>query len=126
MAIIDHGSWERYIPDPAPAGIPSNVMFARRIGDNVDWYVYLKSKPFAGNSVVMTVEHTSTGEDLVQAATRDPSMIFPQLMSVIEETEYSGTEPQKDLGGRLYDTSLRKIGDKYVPPPPTTQPRGLV
>jgi hypothetical protein len=115
MAIIDHGKWERYAPNPPVENLPANVMFARRVGDNVDWYEYVSSNHFQDGSVVMTVQRVADGA-VIQAATRDPTEIFPAPFSVIEETEYTGTDPLKDFGRRMYDADLRKVGDLYVPP----------
>jgi len=108
MALIDHGAWERYTPDPPKPGLPTDVMFARRVVGGEDWYEYVASKPFNNGSVVMTVERLETG-DIIQAATRDPTAIFPARMSVIEETEYTRTDPQTDFGRRTYNADLRKI-----------------
>jgi hypothetical protein len=110
MAIIDHGTWERYAPNPPRQDWPANVIYARRVGGGEDWYDYLDSKPFKDGSVIMTVLHT-----VIQAATRDPSAIFPPPCNVIEETEYAGTDPQKDFGRHVYNADLRKIGELYVP-----------
>jgi hypothetical protein len=107
MAIVAHGEWEYYTPPPNE-DLPSSIMFARRIADGQDWYEYVAGQPFSDGGVVMTVQHTDTG-DIVQAATRDPSAIFPANMIVIEETEYSGNAPQTEFGRRTYSAELRKI-----------------
>jgi hypothetical protein len=118
--IIDHGTWSRYTPaQPKLELIQHNVMFASRDGPGFgeDWYEYVASKPFGDTSVVMTVLHTDTG-DVVQAATFDPSQLFPAGMGVIEETQYAGNDPQGDFGGTTYNADARKIGGKFVWPEP--------
>lgn len=120
MAIIDHGQWERYVPTTVKPNLPSNIMYARSVIGNYDWYEYVAAKRFGQRSVVMTVQHTETG-DLIQVATFDPTAIFPASCGVIEETEYSGSDPQAEFGLCTYNADLRKIGPKYVPPPTETE-----
>lgn len=118
--IIDHGNWSRYTPAaPKMELVKHHVQFAQRDGPGFgeDWYEYIASKPFGDTSVVMTVQHTETG-DVVQAVTYDPSTIFPAGMGVIEETEYTGDDPFADFHGRVYNADARAIGGRWAPPPP--------
>jgi hypothetical protein len=121
MTIIDHGAWERYTPASTKDGMPPNVMYARRIGSGEDWYEYVKARRFGDGSVVMTVMATEAGS-VVQAATFDPTAVFPAEFSVIEETAYSGNDPQSDLGQRSYNADARKIGGPFVWPDPAPTP----
>ena len=116
--IIEHGTWSLYTPAaPKMELVTHHVLFARRDGPGFgeDWYEYVASKPFGDASVIMTVKHTDTG-DVVQAATFDPSTIFPNTMLVIEETEYTGNDPFGDFNGTVYNPVTHAIGGRWVPP----------
>jgi hypothetical protein len=115
--IVDHGNWVMYTPaTPKAEHVGHHVMYARRDSPEADdWYEYVARRPFGDTSVVMTVQHTAEG-DVVQAATFDPSEIFPAGMGVIEETEYTGNDPQTDFGQHSYSADARRIGGRFVPP----------
>jgi hypothetical protein len=79
MKIIDHGMWENYKPEHAPAELRSmNVSFCRRVSDGADWYEF--QKQLRNDNIKMTVEPDGT----VQATSRDASMLFPANMRVVE------------------------------------------
>jgi hypothetical protein len=117
--IIDHGTWSIYTPAApkivAPAG--QSIMYASRDGPGFgeDWYDYVAGKAFGDTSVVMTVQQGTPAGDVVQVATFDPTEIFPAGMQVIEETQYTGNDPQGDFGGTTYNGT---IGGKAVWPEP--------
>lgn len=112
--IIEHGSWSLSTPSGMPPA-QQRILRARRDDTGMDWYEFVALKPFGDGSVVMTVGPTGTGEFMIQAATWDPTAIFPPGMRVIEETIYSGNDPFGDFHGRIYDSG--RIGDVFVPPP---------
>jgi hypothetical protein len=120
--IIDHGTWSIYTPAAPKIAAPpgQTIMYAQRDGPGFgeDWYDYVAGQAFGDASVVMTVQTTSAG-DVIQVATFDPTEIFPGGMRVIEETQYTGNDPQGDFGGTTYNTDLRKAGgSKFVWPEP--------
>jgi len=98
MITLYHGEWERYTPNRLPRGVTPNhnVMFCRRVGDNVDWYDFINIMLFRKKSIKVTV---MDGE--VKAANRDPSKLFPQYCSVYEIIgEKFHVDPQKKYGGK--------------------------
>ena len=111
--IIEHGHWS-----VTASPEQQRVMHAHRDDTGMDWYQFVALKPFNAGSIIMTVGSPGSEitEVIVQAATRDPTAIFPAGMLVIEETEYAGSNPFNDFHGRLYADG--KIGDMWVPPPP--------
>jgi len=120
--MINHGEWEAYTPKTIPEDKPSNALFARRKNDGVDWYDYVKSEPFRGDTVKITARWIEPlGSYLVGAATRDGARLFPPGFIVVEID--SGSEnPQADFGNRLYDAKTGKFGDRpkpEIPPTPT-------
>lgn len=116
--IIEHGRWDYYTPATPKEGMPPQVMYAQRVGDGMDWYDYVASKPFGDTSVVVTVYPMQDGTEITQAATFDYTAIFPPKARLLEMTDYVGSDPQADLGQRIYDPATLTIGDKYAPPPP--------
>jgi len=42
----DHGTWERYVPDPYPEGEWKGTAFARRVEDGKDWYAFIEENHF--------------------------------------------------------------------------------
>jgi hypothetical protein len=114
MTIINHGSWLRYVPEVWPKDVPGNVMFCRR-DDGTDWYVF--SRKLDGRSIWMTVH-----EGIVQAVSRDASMLFPQNCRLLEVVGDGCADPQAKYGGKLYDAKANSFGDR---PPPVPQPDPL-
>jgi hypothetical protein len=117
MKIIDHGVWHRYEPVPRFADLPSNIMFCRRDGDGKDWYEYLKGNELTQTSLKMTVL-----DDVVRAASRDASMLFPQGCRVIEVVGDDASDPQTRYGGMVYDAKARVLAAKPAEPKPSPQP----
>jgi hypothetical protein len=85
MEFIDHGEWERYVPDPWPEHLRNHphIMFCRRIGDGIDWYKFQRTQLTEQVSMKMTL--LKLGKHLqVQATYRDASYIFPAVHRLIE------------------------------------------
>ena len=120
--IKDHGMWETYTPAERPENHPTGAVYSRSINTKVDWYDF--QKEFNRNTVVITAQPLPDGSYLTQAASLDASMIFPGDWRLLEETEYSGSDPRADFGQRIYNPDTHTIGEKYVPPagkPPPSQ-----
>ena len=104
MNVIEHGNWVRYQPDVIRADAPLNTMFCRRESDGVDWYDYVHP---GGNFNSNTVKFTAMMRDgigyIVAAATTDATAMFPADHIVGEITDYVGTDPQGDLGNKVFD-----------------------
>lgn len=139
--IIDHGYWDYYQPTEqqlAPREVlnaeglvayiayetlPKNIMFARRVSDGMDWYVYQRTAPFGAGSVVMTAQDAGDGTLIIMAATFDYASLFPPRAHLIEETEYTGTAPQDDYGHLIYNKEAAAITTRYVWPTSPTETR---
>ena len=116
MSVIDHGSWLPYKPETLPEGAPPNALFAQRESDFVDWYVYVNSgENFGEANVKMMASLREEIGYVVGPAVYDPTMLFPAKHIVMEVTDYGGTDPQKDFGGKVYDPATMTFSD----PPPT-------
>jgi len=114
-SIIEHGSWVRYTPDKLPEHAPPNALFARREGDQADWYDYVNSDDkFYIDSVKFTAQQIN-GQWIVGAATTDGTALFPADGLVGEITGYYGEDPQAEFGGKVYDPAA---GTFTAPPPP--------
>jgi hypothetical protein len=147
MNIISHGNWVRYTPTTVPATFPPGVMFAKRASDNLDWYGYVKpdqkiSIPmpvvdvdgnplpkapappsrFQPGSVKATV-HLRDTLHIVSTALYDSTMLFPDGAEVIEITGYTGSDPFKDFGGKVYNQAAGTFTDP--PPPPEPGPTAI-
>lgn len=110
LSITSHGSWVRYTPSPWPQDFPAEVLFCRRESDNIDWYAHLNAEDsFYPGSVKCTVYQNS-----ILAATTDATRLFPQACTVIEIVGYTGSDPQADFGGKVYDPVANTIGDAPV------------
>jgi len=147
MNIIDHGKWIPYTPIPHPANLPKNIAFAKRESDGVDWYEYIYHEVTAqpigvgehgvpvyppGPTKYTTVRDFLKSEATVKcaalfwpvhnayivgAASFDVTQIFPvnQYAFVIEG--YTGTDPQTDFGGKVYDPVALTLADAPILPP---------
>ena len=118
MNIKSHGTWHHYRPSKLPKDAPANAMFARREGDGADWYDYVNSgKNFAEDSVKLTLI-----DNVVGAATVDPTALFPGGATVLEISGVSLGDPQKAFGGKVYDAPGKTFKN---PPPPFDFPNPL-
>jgi hypothetical protein len=113
MNIKSHGDWQRYQPSRLPPDAPPSALFARRIGDGVDWYDYVNSgENFADDSIKLTVTDGRVG-----AAVTDPTLLFPGNGAVIEVFDARTSDPQKAFGMKSYDATHKTFSD----PPPLPQ-----
>lgn len=120
MNTIDHGAWTNYKPDPLPDGAPISAMFARRDSDGVDWYDYTRAGTNFGAGHVVIAAYWVDGLQnsyVVGPATQNPAAIFPQGCIVHEVTDYTGSDPQTDLGNKRFDPGTGTFSD-LIPPPP--------
>ena len=60
-------------------------------------------------------------DDVVAAATLDPTTLFPGGATVLEIGGVHVPDPQKTFGGKLYDAAKKTFKD----PPPLPEPPGL-
>ena len=109
MNIINHGTWEIYKPEEPPEGAPAGAMFARRNGDNRDWYDYVNGEHFDPAAIKMTVTNGT-----VSAATADPTALFPAGSTVLEVGGAPAGDPQKAFGRKIYNADKKTFDD---PPP---------
>lgn len=119
--VKDHGEWFAFTPDPFPANFPPGVMFTKRASDPSDgsgWYGY-KDTQFQADTLKMTVEPRGDVW-IVQATSRDPSMLFPQGgMKVVEFDDGSSAPVEPDAyTGKVYDPLAHTVSDPPPAPPP--------
>lgn len=122
MNIIDHGNWIAYQPTAreTPEGAPPNAMFARRESDGVDWYQYVsKPESFGANTVKFAAIYRAENINgyVVGPATYVADRIFPAGHIVAEITDYSGADPQADLGNKVYDPATGAFSEQPPVPP---------
>jgi hypothetical protein len=121
MSTIDHGKWVLYTPaqEAIPAGFPLGAIHAKREGDAVDWYTYIRSGAHFGKDNVKGAAWWREDRQCytVGPATKDVTAIFPADCYVFEVTDYTGTDPQADYGGKIYHPEDGTF-EEYVPPPP--------
>jgi hypothetical protein len=124
MTSIDHGQWHGYVPTTFPDGAPGGALFTKRDSDGVDWYDYIRDgTAFGANTVKFAARfNEQLSAFLVSVALYDPTMMFPGNQIVREITDYAGTDPQGDFGGKIYDPNTDTFSD---PPPPIGPPPGL-
>lgn len=119
MPVIEHGDWQFYTPASLPEGAPNNAMFASRVDDGVDWYDYVNSSSnFQSGSARMTVYRQGVNGPTVGAAVFDATELWPAQALVVEDTDYTGSDPQGDYGGKIYDPVTKTFSD---PPPPSAE-----
>ena len=116
MDDVDHGAWNRYTPTTFPPGAPPNALYAQN-ASGVDWYAYVKG----GNFELASVKFVTYERDsllIVGAATKDQTMLFPAGGHVYETFNYTGNDPQGDLGNKVYDPTT----GVFTPQQPVEQP----
>lgn len=118
MNTIDHGKWVAYKPAILPPGAPENALFARRESDGVDWYDYVNSGTNfqSGNVVLAALYREASGQYVTGPATRDHTALFPAGCIVHEVTDYTGSDPQGDLGTKAFDPATGEFTDPIIPP----------
>jgi len=117
MAHINHGMWRRYQPTETREGIPPDVLYCRRESDGLDFYDFVQppATPYAEGSVAIAVMwREEYNAHVVGAATYDPTAMFPADSVIIEIDDYTGSDPQADLGGRVYDLETMTLGEVPV------------
>lgn len=127
ITVKDHGVWRPYTPDPMPdwaieaSKIGGAIVFVRRDGDGVDWYAYVKTGPFAKDSIVATTisEGDPRGET-VKAVFRDVSMIFPfnHRLIEIDGVDPAETKPHNLFAWMIFDPVNLRLTGEPVPPQP--------
>lgn len=117
---MTHGKWIAYKPEKLPEFAPFSALFARRESDGVDWYEYSRDpKSFSADSVKFTALQQDSGW-VIGAAVRDAAMLHPANQLVLELIDYHGTDPQAELGGRLFNPDTNTLHD--LPPPTLLDP----
>jgi hypothetical protein len=122
MKITDHGQWEVYEPETAPAFLRAHkVMFCRRVSDKRDWYEF--QHELGKDTIKMVVDADGT----VQATQREASMLFPGGRLLLEVYEanidhetlrqkvFNGTEfmpmrPPENIGKLQLLATLKEFG----------------
>ena len=100
MEIIDHGNWEPYVPENYPIRLPPNVLYARRVEDGTDWYLFQRKELTGQDTIKLTAFQEPDGDWVVQATETDASMLFPinmRLVELVGATEHHETFRQKVL-----------------------------
>jgi hypothetical protein len=127
MMIINHGKWMLYKPEKhywrfEEAGAQGmNILYAKRESDGKDWYVYVNDdEPFKDGSVRMIIHDQGDGW-IVGAATYDATALWPAGALVLEITDYRGSDPQTDFGGKMFDLGTRELRER-PPLVPTLTP----
>lgn len=117
MTTIDHGQWTAYTPMTLPPDAPASAMFARRDSDGVDWYDYVNpgTNFQPGNVVIAASWRPPISQYVVGPATFTPTAIFPQGCIVHEVTDYTGSDPQADLGNKAFDPATGEFTDPIIP-----------
>lgn len=120
---VDHGVWARYQPDTVPADAPKSAMFARRSGDNQDWYDHVHPgtnfQETSAKFTVVIVQPTDTvpyAYTEIMAAAMDATAMFPSdNMRVIEMLgDYSGYTVEQLISyfsGKMIDLESGAITD---------------
>lgn len=127
MNIIDHGKWLPYTPDKIPEGLPANILWARRESDAVDWYEYSRnSTNWTEGSLRFIAHQQDTAGWVIGAVVRDVSALFPANAIVGEIIGYAGSDPQRELGQKIFDPQAKTIGDWPKHPQQRKHPFELV
>jgi hypothetical protein len=118
MTLINHSTWDHYVPDPWPEGIPNAVLFSKRTtGDHEDWYAFSQG----ANAVLQagTAKYLLTRNDVsspwtVLMAGRDASKMFPPNGSLLLEDDADvGSDDISVRAGRIW-----QAGELVIQPPP--------
>jgi hypothetical protein len=148
MSVIEHGKWALYTPREAYGKFKGvrGILHAKRESDDKDWYEYIYGPfkedapnkldengaikeevpdefdpPFEARSAKM-IAHNFTGQWIVGGAYIDYTRLWPEQALVIEDTDYKGTDPQADYGGKIYNREDKTFTD----PPPPSEPLSLL
>jgi len=109
--IVDHGEWEAYKPDNYPIkGLPSSILFARRVSDGYDWYMFARKELAVADTVKVLLRKAEEGW-VVITTTHDASMLFPADSRLIEVSGV--TADHESLRTNILDFDKRQ----FIPPP---------
>jgi hypothetical protein len=145
MSVIEHGKWALYTPREAYGKFKGvrGILHAKRESDDKDWYEYIYGPfqekpapkfnedgtpkeeevikeydpPFEARSAKM-IAHNFTGLWIVGGAYLDYTRLWPEQALVIEDTGYTGTDPQADYSGKIYNREDKTFTDPPPPPEP--------
>lgn len=113
LTVKDHGFWTLYRPAKPPPGL-EGAMFCHRETDGADWYEYRNR--LTANTVKMTVMKMGPRpRHIVQAVSRDVSLLFPQNSLVLEVTGIADADPFAAYNQRGYDPERQAFLD-FNPP----------
>lgn len=102
--ITSLGLWEHYTPENPPEGAPVNAMFVRRVSDGADWYEFARAFPVPAGALLATalpvVRADGMSGNIVQAVTRDISMIFPGSGHLLM---IEGVDPAEEKPWKLFE-----------------------
>jgi hypothetical protein len=125
MTHVDHGFWKLYTRATPRADAPPGAMFAARESDGQDWYEYVHPNPNPnfkpGNVVIAAAWREDVNGYVVGPATYDPTAIFPAGHIVWGIDDYTGKDPQGDLGNKIYDPATGTFTDMPPIVPPQAQ-----
>jgi len=122
MTHFDHGNWIAYKPEKMPEAAPPNTLFAKRESDGVDWYDHVNGGAFSEGTVKIAAIMREGIGYVVGPATYDATRIFPAGHIVAEIGDYTGSDPQKDFGNKVYDPVADTFSDQPPPAPPPPSP----
>jgi hypothetical protein len=112
----DLGEWERYTPDPLPAyalGLSMPVLFARRLSDGVDWYDFARGLGdfTPGTALATTIRDPATGQEIAMGLFRDPSLVFPAGLRLLEVSGLDPDDPApwKSFEQQGYDPTKKAL-----------------
>jgi hypothetical protein len=115
----DHGTWERYVPDPYPEGEWKGTAFARRVEDGKDWYAFIEENHFEPDTPKLVVEERASGA-IIRTVAVDGFRLFPVGGRVIELTGEKRVQDEASLLAefmhRTFDLKTGRAGERSVPP----------
>lgn len=118
MDIIDHGEWVTYKPESYPIKLPSHIIFARRVSDGADWYMFRNNGLIAPDSIKMTLMQTDDGL-IVLVTSRDISEVFPAGRRLIEVRGV--TDDHETFRQHRFDLDRKRFLPPLPRPPTMTQ-----
>jgi hypothetical protein len=111
MDIIDHGEWEAYKPENYPVkGLPSSILFARRVSDGRDWYLFARKELIGTDTIKVLLRKAEEGW-VVITTTYDAAVLFPADSRLIEVSGV--TADHESLRTNILDFDKRQ----FIPPP---------
>jgi hypothetical protein len=126
MSVKDHGKWVLYKPEPHPEAYPKNVIFAKREGDGVDWYDYVRGDNFGKDTIKFALDERD-GKTCIRAPVVDADRLFPAGCRVVEVTNAKREQNEEKLidefANRYFDPHSGTVGEVHAPqlPPNKTE-----